>query len=348
MKKLTPKLQNSLQGNSAEHHNFARRLNLIKGDESERSFGARFGMTDGAVRGWLKKAEPSRAALVKICQVFDINIAWLTIGEGPMRPGEEVLPPPAWEQEKAELEEKIRDYRHLQERLKAGRREAGAGRREAEAGRREIEAGKRGIEAGRREIEKLRAQSFLGAQRENELLNGQVEAGKREVGLLKEMAALKEIKQLPPPPTAGGGVADITLLGLAECGMAGWLLKKPLSVNVICPVGMNPAEDFAVMATGQSLFYAGIEPGFVCFCATKSTPCVGDIVYVLKPNNMASLGLVRELEHKEKGSETPWLVLQKWHDLDPKTGLREPYTLQENRDEMVEIVPVIYVKRRPI
>ena len=111
---------------------------------------------------------------------------------------------------------------------------------------------------------------------------------------------------------------------------------------------MNPAEDFAVMATGQSLFYAGIEPGFICFCAAKSTPRVGDIVYVLKPSNKASLGLVCELEHKEKGSKTPWLMLQKWHALDPKTGLRAPYTLRENRDEIVEIVPVIYVQRRPV
>ena len=61
---------------------------------------------------------------------------------------------------------------------------------------------------------------------------------------------------------------------------------------------------------------------------------MGDIVYVLKPHNMASLGLVRELGHKEKGGETPWLVLQNWHALDPKTGLREPYILRENRDEI--------------
>ena len=52
----------------------------------------------------------------------------------------------------------------------------------------------------------------------------------------------------------------------------------------------------------------------------KSAPRVGDIVYVLKPNNMASLGLVCELEHKEKGSKTSWPVLQKWHALNPKTG----------------------------
>ena len=271
------------------------------------------GSPPATIHNWVKGySEPSFHKITLICEKTGFNAAWLTFGEGPMRPGEEVLPPSAWEQEKALLEEKVRAFKHMRDNF--------------ESTRREIEAGKREVEAGKREVE----------------------AGKREVGLLKEMAALKEIKQLPPPPTAGGGVADITLLGLAECGFAGWLLKKPLSVNVICPVGMNPAEDFAVMATGQSLFYAGIEPGFVCFCATKSTPRVGDIVYVLKPNNMASLGVVRELEQKEKGSETPWLVLQKWHDLDPKTGLREPYTLRENRDELEEIVPVIYVQRRPI
>ena len=68
----------------------------------------------------------------------------------------------------------------------------------------------------------------------------------------------------------------------------------------------------------------------------------------LKAPQHGSLGMVRELEHKEKGSKTSWLVLQKWHTLDPKTGLREPYTLRENRDEIEEMVPVIYVKRRPI
>ena len=150
----------------------------------------------------MNRSEPSRAALVKICHECDVGIAWLVFGEGPMCPDEEVLSPFAWEQEKAEFEEKIRDYRHLQEHLKAEKQE---------------------IEARKREIERLKAHVFLGAQREmgagkreNELLKGQVEAGKREVELLKEM------KQLPPPPTAGGDLADMTMLGLAECGLAGW------------------------------------------------------------------------------------------------------------------------------
>ena len=317
---------------------------LAKNLGGQRPLAKKSKVGEGLIGRYIKgRVEPGFEKMISISNATGVSLDWLATGEGLMRPGEEVAPssawekekealgakvellkemavlkqttkqpPSAWEQGKAELEEKAPVYRRLQEHL--------------EAGKREIELLKGQIEAGKREVE----------------------AGKREIELLKEVAALKEMKQLPPPPIAGGGFADITLLGLAECGFAGWLLKKPLSVNVICPVGMNPAEDFAVMATGQSLFYAGIEPGFVCFCAAKSAPLVGDIVYVLKPSNKASLGLVRELKHKEKGSKTSWLVLQKWHDLDPKTGLREPYTLRENRDEIVEIVPVIYVQRRPI
>ena len=290
------------------------------------------------------KTEPKVSDLVAVANSTGISIEWLATGEGPLRKGEE-------EKEvilAQTVDADVGGGRSGQQRPRARVTPVPQIPKDADPAF-AIRAYAEEAEHLNAEVERFKAQSFWGAQRE-------AEDGKREIGVLKwqvamlqEMAALKEmVKQPPPPPTAGGGVADITLLGLAECGFAGWLLKKPLSVNVICPVGMNPAEDFAVMATGQSLFYAGIEPGFVCFCATKSTPRVGDIVYVLKPNNMASLGLVRELEQKEKGSETPWLVLQKWHDLDPKTGLREPYTLRENRDELEEIVPVIYVQRRPI
>ena len=95
----------------------------------------------------------------------------------------------------------------------------------------------------------LKRRFFLGVQREVELLKGQVEAGKREneagkreVELLKEMAALKEMKQLPPPPTAGGDLADMTLLGLAECGLEGWLLKKALKRKRYLPRGHEPMQ----------------------------------------------------------------------------------------------------------
>ena len=49
----------------------------------------------------------------------------------------------------------------------------------------------------------------------------------------------------------GGGIADMAVLGLAECGLAGWLLKKPLSAEAVCPADMNPAEDFAHLCSAH-------------------------------------------------------------------------------------------------
>ncbi len=43
--------------------------------------------------------------------------------------------------------------------------------------------------------------------------------------------------------------------------------SKPLSIKANCPADMNPEEDFAVMATGQSLVHAGMCP-FTCFATT--------------------------------------------------------------------------------
>ena len=289
----------------------------------------KWGIAQNTLRNWTHGiSEPPTSKLCALAHHTNVSIEWLATGEGSMR------------KEKLGLTQAMGDGGRVDGHAPSG----GA----APSPQPQMDADPAFSRIYAEEVERLKAQAFLGAQREIELLKGQVEAGKREIKLLKEVAALKEMKQLPPPPTAGGGVADMTMLGLAECGLEGWLLKKPLSAKAVCPADMNSAEDFAVIATGQSLFHAGIEPGFTCFCAAKSAPRVGDIVYVSKPSNKASLGLVRELEQKEKGSETPWLVLQKWHDLDPKTGLREPYTLRENRDEIVEIVPVIYVQRRPI
>ena len=37
------------------------------------------------------------------------------------------------------------------------------------------------------------------------------------------------------------------------------------SVKVTCPADMNPVSEFAAITTGQSLFHAGIEPGFTNF-----------------------------------------------------------------------------------
>ncbi len=144
-----------------------------------------------------------------------------------------------------------------------------------------------------------------------------------------------------------GGVQSETLpvVGLAECGVEGWLQKQPLTFRAECPPGMQPESDFAVVAVGESMFYEGIKPGFTCYCSPRSAAVPGDAVYVLGHEDRASIGLVVSLAEKERGEE--WLVLKKWHDPDKK-GRRASYLLKTNLEFVQQIAPVIYVHRRTL
>ncbi len=126
-----------------------------------------------------------------------------------------------------------------------------------------------------------------------------------------------------PPPVAISGIASMTSAGLGGMRAGRLAVKELLSATTTCHESINPERDFAVITTRQSLVYAGIEPGSSCFCSPKSAPRVGDVVFVLKPNSLARLGLVKELRQQEGGAK--WPMLQKWQDSDPKAGERKPY-----------------------
>ncbi len=358
---------------SSKLGHFIKRLRLLMQGQTEKSFSTQVGLHQATFRRYLDGSEPSRKSLIAIANGANVTIQWLATGEGPMRPVESLMypedesleediarmeakmaredaeslrktgKPKVWRSSDVEMDEgtALMIRVHLAENSRLSKenealRAAGFGGGPAPslALEQEIAELKRRIEA---------QQNLLN---DTHSMRNDFDAKRREIELLKEMAALKQLVKQPPPPPTTSGIANMTLLGLAECGLAGWQQKRPLSVKANCPADMNPAEDFAVMATGHSLFYAGIEPGFICFCAPKSEAQVGDVVFVLKPNNLASLGLVKELKRKEGGVE--WLVLQKWDDPNPKTGERKPYTLKENMDEIEQVVPVIYVQRRAV
>ena len=154
-------------------------------------------------------------------------------------------------------------------------------------------------------------------------------------------------QQLPPPPAAGGDLADMTLLGLAECGLAGWLLKKPLRVNVICPVGMNPAEDFAVIATGQCLaVLCGNRAWLYRLLRRQKHTARGRHCVHLKTQQPGRFGVGARIRAQGERRRDTLAGIAEIARFRPQHG--ESYTLRENRDEIEEVVPVIYVQRRPI
>jgi hypothetical protein len=66
---------------------FRRRLELVLGDESIRSFAGRSGLPASNLRRLLDGQEPSLSALIGIARAGDVCLEWLATGEGPMRPG---------------------------------------------------------------------------------------------------------------------------------------------------------------------------------------------------------------------------------------------------------------------
>lgn len=61
---------------------FADRLRWVIGDEAVYAFGRRAGISDTALRSYLKGSVPSIDKAVKIAQVGQVNLNWLITGEG--------------------------------------------------------------------------------------------------------------------------------------------------------------------------------------------------------------------------------------------------------------------------
>ena len=90
------KKQISIKNSNVELLTFGDRLRFLVGDEARRAFAQRCGFTHGA---YFNGAVPTRKIMLSICAQNDVNLLWLAAGEGPIHPGGEVPPPPAWEKE---------------------------------------------------------------------------------------------------------------------------------------------------------------------------------------------------------------------------------------------------------
>ncbi|MFQ3613897.1 MAG: helix-turn-helix domain-containing protein, partial [Cyanobacteriota bacterium] len=61
---------------------FAARLRQVIGNEAIYAFGRRAGISDTALRSYLKGSVPSIDKALQIAQVGQVNLSWLITGEG--------------------------------------------------------------------------------------------------------------------------------------------------------------------------------------------------------------------------------------------------------------------------
>jgi hypothetical protein len=136
----------------------------------------------------------------------------------------------------------------------------------------------------------------------------------------------------------GGGIKEIPVTGLAQCGLQGWFNTGPVALS--CPVSAEEATPnmFAVIALGTSMQPEGIKAGYVVVCDPDKPRAKGDAVFIERHDGAAGIKLYT-------GEDAEWLDLQGW--LEPKKdGSQKSYAERLLKSAVQRIAVVVLVKRR--
>lgn len=137
------------------------------------------------------------------------------------------------------------------------------------------------------------------------------------------------------PWTSLGGVP---IIAQAACGYD-WCTRERMQATAPRPGDHSQNPDlFAVLAIGDSMRPAGIEPGFIVYCDPHSSLDVNDAVFVERSNNTISLKMYRGVEGED-------IILEAWTPPDGK-GEQEIYTARTLAANILRLIPVVYVKRK--
>ena len=139
-------------------------------------------------------------------------------------------------------------------------------------------------------------------------------------------------------PILGRPLKPVPMVGLASCGVEGWNQVTSIAVSA-SPLIMGE-NMVAVLAAGESMVPAGIASGQVCYCDPDQPVLEGDAVYVVRRDNMATIKL-----YLGEGERAGLIRLKGWQNADEEER-RRPFTLELSREEVVQMAPVIYVRRR--
>ncbi len=156
---------------------------------------------------------------------------------------------------------------------------------------------------------------------------------------------------LPSPEQQQG----LSVVGLAACHIHGW--EQQSAIHQRAPKLPRLSERaFAVIAIGDSLTPMGIENGMLCYCDPDYELQPGDIVYLERKDQTASL---KRYDYMLDISGHPALSVSGWQEqANPQdaeafagSGIRQPsryqhYRLDIDLTQLVRYAPVVYVKRK--
>ena len=137
----------------------------------------------------------------------------------------------------------------------------------------------------------------------------------------------------------------VQALGLVESSLDGWQAIKRTPMWVAAPVDIHRAGGFGVVAIGDSMLPAGVEPGFLLYCDPTIPPKRGDLVYLEDLEGNATIRVFQRIT--DQGGEEVY-QLKGW--LDPDGDLpnepQKPFTFETPKSKIARLAVVVYVKRR--
>ena len=132
---------------------------------------------------------------------------------------------------------------------------------------------------------------------------------------------------------------SVPLIGLANCGDAGWYTAEQLAVRVDLPIDYPYTMDmFAVLAVGTSMQPEGIRQGFVAFCNPSASIEAGDAVYIEKKDRTSAIKKYLKTDHDT-------VHVQGWMAPD-KDGVQKPYFQEIRLSDIKCMSCIVIVKRK--
>lgn len=202
--------------------------------------------------------------------------------------------------------------------------------------RRRIEAGPRGTHAA--------LARYLGVERGTltRWMQGALKGKRKDFDAMRLLMERLDLdwrryfgEEAATPWTSLGGVP---VIAQAACGYD-WCTRERLDSTAPRPGDHSQNRDlFAVLAIGDSMRPAGIEPGFIVYCDPHSSLDANDVVFVERTNHTISLKMYRGMEGGD-------IILEAWTQPDSQ-GRQEIYTARTLVVNILRLVPVVYVKRK--
>lgn len=125
----------------------------------------------------------------------------------------------------------------------------------------------------------------------------------------------------------------LPVVGLVACGLKGWYEERKLGLMAEAPGGA-PLHSIAVIACGESMIPAGINPGDTVYVDTGRDAESGQIALAELKDGGASIKRLAAIEGD-------WAVLEGW--LPPEDGEQQPYVDRLRLSHIHRLMPVIAV-----